>query len=264
MRFAQETGFRIGTFLSQEALLLIHDEIAEPRTYFGLMEALGSNLRTPAELAKAAGVAINHVGKYLRTLVDLRLVSRVLSGEASDRARTRLTRYEIRDPFFRFYFQFLYPNWPLLQQGRVERMREIVGEGFESYVGRTAYEELARRRIARLGDAGELPFRPDYVGRAWSRAAELDVVAVNWHDRTVLFGECKWRREKMSGDDLRSLRERAGRFPGFAGFKHHWALFSRSGFTAALLQAPERSAGLLLFQDGDLASVPDGHARETA
>ena len=32
---------------------------------------------------------------------------------------------------------------------------------FDSYVGHTAYEESARRKIARLGDEENLPFAPD-------------------------------------------------------------------------------------------------------
>jgi hypothetical protein len=60
------------------------------------------------------------------------------------RTQTRMSRYEIRDPFLRFYFQFVYPHADLVEQRRISRLAEIVRANFDSYVGNTAYEELAR------------------------------------------------------------------------------------------------------------------------
>jgi uncharacterized protein len=239
------------TFFSQEATLLIQDEIAEPRTYLAILEALGANRLTPAELARTTGIAINHIGKYLRNLRDLRLVRRVLTENRKQQAQTRMTRYEIRDSFLRFYFQFAYSYADLVQQRRTARMMEIVKAGFDSYVGSTAYEELARRLIVRLAEKGDLPFEPDYVGRAWSRQVELDVVAVNWKEKVVLIGECKWQGTRVSEKILDSLIERSEKFKSFVGFTKHYALFSKSGFTVGVERRGE-SNRLYLFQGGDV------------
>jgi AAA+ ATPase superfamily predicted ATPase len=229
-----------------EALMLIQDEIAEPRSYLAILECLGAGLKSPAELAREAGIAINHIGKYLRTLVDLRLVRRVLSEDVPDRQRTRTSRYEIRDPFLRFYFQFVYRYPELVEQDRTERLAEIIRSGFDSYVGRTGYEELARRVVAEAADRQELPFAPLYVGRAWDRQAEIDLVAISRKERAVLLGECKWHGTKMGPEDLADLRARAEKLKRIQGFKKHYALFSRSGFTKPLeRQALQES--ILLF-----------------
>jgi uncharacterized protein len=170
---------------------LIQDEIAKPRTYLAILEAMGAKRCTPSELARTTGIAINHMGKYLRTLLDLHFIRRILSEDVKQRSQTRMSRYEIRDPYLRFHFQFIYPHADLVEQKRSSRLSELVHANFDSYVGHTAYEELARRRIARLGDEQKLSFVPDYVGRAWTRHAELDVVAVGWKQKSVLIGECK-------------------------------------------------------------------------
>jgi uncharacterized protein len=242
-------------FFAQEAFLLVQDEIAEPRTYLALLEALGARRQAPVDLARATGIAINHIGKYLRTLLDLRFVRRVLSEDAADRARSRITRYEIRDPFLRFHFEFLYPNSDLVQQGRIDRLKEIIAGRWDAFVGATGFEELARRKIAQMGDAGGLPFVPEHVGRAWSREAELDVAAPSARDRAVLVGECKWRRERMNLEVLRGLQARAEKFETFEGWKKHYALFARGGFTAELSRAAA-AEGALLFAGADL--VPAG------
>ena len=239
------------TFFSQEATLLIQDELAEPRTYLAILEAMGANRCAPAELARKTGIAINHMGKYLRTLLDLRFIRRILSEDVKHRTQTRMSRYEIRDPFLRFHFQYVYPHADLVEQKRLSRLGEIVRTNFDSYVGHTAYEELARRQIARLGDGQKLPFVPDYVGRAWTRHAELDVVAVGWKQRCVLIGECKWETERVTDAVLESLITRAENFPNFAGFKKSYTLFSKSGFSAPL-QRRASSENILLFSGGKL------------
>jgi uncharacterized protein len=237
------------TFFSQEATLLIQDEIAEPRTYLAILEAMGGKRCLPSELALATGIAINHMGKYLRTLVDLRLVRRILSEDVKHRTQSRMSRYEISDPFLRFHFQYVYPHADLVQQKRTSRLAEIVRSSFDSYIGTTAYEQLARRRIGDLGDNNQLPFVPDYVGRAWTREVEIDVAAVGWKQRAVLLGECKWQNTRMPESALDDLVARSAKFANFSGFKKHYALFCKAGFATSLRQRAQKES-VLLFTGG--------------
>lgn len=239
-----------------EAFMLIHDEIAEPRTYLAILECLGAGLKTPADLAARTGIAINHMGKYLHTLVELRLVRRVLSEDVLDRQHTRVSRYEIRDPFLRFHFQFVYRHPDLIEQERTGRLIEIIRARFDSHVGRTGYEELARRAVAVAGDHDELPFQPLHVGRAWSRQAEIDVVGISRQEGAVLLGECKWHGTKVGPDLLAHLRARAEKLPRLDGLRKHFALFSRSGFTKQL-QRQASEEGVILFEGPELARVAD-------
>ena len=254
LRNVEELILSPASLFRHEALMLIQDEIAEPRTYLAILECLGAGLKAPAGLAADTGIAINHMGKYLHTLVGLRLVRRVLSEDVPDRTRTRVSRYEIRDPFLRFHFHFVYRYPELVEQERTGRLLEMIRSVFARYVGRTGYEELARRAVAAAGDRGELPFEPVYVGRAWSRSAEIDVVAINRKDNAVLLGECKWHSTKMGAEVLGHLRVRGEKLERIHGFKKHYALFSRSGFTRQL----ERQAGeegVILFEGPELERV---------
>jgi len=45
------------------------------------------------------------------------------------------------------------------------------------------------------------------VGSHWSRQAQADVVAVNWRERAILVGECKWGAEPVERDVVRELVE---------------------------------------------------------
>lgn len=232
----RELFLRTATFFSQEAALLIQDEIAEPRTYLGILQSIGAGLKTPKQIADITGLAINHVGKYLHTLVNLRFIQRVLSEDAENKNTTRISKYEIRDPYLKFHFAYLYPYPDRREFDGRGWLEEHVKKHFTSFIGKTSYEELARQHLNQLGLTDQLPFTPQYVGRAWNRHAEIDIVAINWQDKQVLLGECKWTRTKMNEKDLNSLRTRAAKLTKLSDFTPSYALFSRSGFTQALIK----------------------------
>ena len=239
------------TLFRQEALFLIQDELQEPRTYLAILETLGAGCMTPGVIAKGAGIDRGHVGKYLHTLVELRFVRRLLSADIRKRQNTRTARYEIRDPYLRFYFEFIYrhPEW--LERGRIKPLRKLIESRFDAYVGKQVYEEWARQKLVDLGDADELSFVPDEVGRAWNPRAEIDVLAVNWKEKSAIAGECKWRRQKTGARDLASLRERCRRLDRIQDFKVQYALFSKSGFANDIHKVDDASE-LLLFEGSEL------------
>ena len=52
--------------------------------------------------------------------------------DVPDCKRTRVSRYEIRDLFLRFHFQFIYRYPELVEQERTERLVDIIRSGFSS------------------------------------------------------------------------------------------------------------------------------------
>ncbi|KPA18202.1 ArsR family transcriptional regulator [Candidatus Magnetomorum sp. HK-1] len=243
------------TIFRQEAIFLIQDEIPEPRTYLAILEAIGRGIRTSADISKKTGIPINHMGKYLRTLLDLRFIRRLITLDAQNYANTRLSRYEIRDAFMKFYFYYIYPNLELLEQKRLSRMSHLIKEDFDAFVGKTAFEELARRLITKLGDEQELSFDTEHIGRIWNKKVEIDVAAINKKSKIILVGECKWTRKKMTNSDLNHLISQSALLPKIKDYKIHYALFSKSGYTASLLQRAQNEH-ILLFTGATLKILP--------
>jgi hypothetical protein len=92
------------------------------------------------------------------------------------------------------------------------------------------------------------------VGRAWNPRVEIDVLAVNWKERSAIVGECKWRREKMGARELASLRDRCRRLDRIQDFKIQYAMFSKGGFTKDIQNSGDASE-LLLFEGSDLTRL---------
>jgi uncharacterized protein len=235
------------TIFRHEAVFLIHDEIAEPRTYLALLQALGGGLRTPVQMAKTTGLPITHVGKYLHQLIALKFVRRVQSAEAPNPKQTRLSKYEICDPFLRFHFEFMHPYHELMETQRTERHMEIIQSNLDAHVGRNGYEELARRYVQQLSDHKQLSFMPTQLGRAWTPHAEVDIYAANAKEQVALFGECRWTTRKMDVDVLEALMKKVQTFTRLKKWKKHYILFSRNGFTGALSRLA-KSQGIQLIE----------------
>jgi len=106
-------------------------------------------------------------------------------------------------------------------------------------VGATAFKELCRQWVGERSGAAGLPFEVQEVGSHWSRHVQVDVVGVNWTERAILLGECKWGGDPVGRSVVRELIE--DKTPRVLrtlpdegqGWTVHHAVFSRAGLTDA-------------------------------
>jgi AAA+ ATPase superfamily predicted ATPase len=90
---------------------LVEDFGEEHRAYFDILGAIASGYNTAPEIANYLSYQIN---KALPVLVEsYEIVRRVISIDAN--ANTKNVRYEIADPFLRFWFRFIYKTGVLLK-----------------------------------------------------------------------------------------------------------------------------------------------------
>lgn len=250
-----------GSMFVAEPAFLLYDEVRDPRTHLAILQAIGAGNHTLSDIANAALVGKTHLSAYLARLQELRLVERRLPATVppAEQRRSRQGRYHISDAYFRFYFRFIVPHRDELAY-RPERALPLIREGLRAFVGQTAFEELSREWTGQAGRTGGLPFESDVVGSHWSRRVQVDVAAVNWRERAVLLGECKWGAEPVARDVVCGLVETKTPqvmrdLPG-KGWKVHYAFFARAGFTEAA-RALAREYGAVMVDletlDKDLA-----------
>jgi AAA+ ATPase superfamily predicted ATPase len=255
-----------GSMFIAEPTFLLYDEVREPSTHLAILKAIGAGNHALSEISNAALVSRSHLSAYLARLRDLRLVERRLpvTVPPGRRRRSRSGRYHLLDPYFRFYVRFLDPHQEDLAY-RPEIVLPRIREGLRAFVGLTAFEELSRAWVAQQGQAGKLPFKVQEVGSHWSRHVQVDVVAVNWQERAILLGECKWGSGTVNRAAIRELLEvRTTKVlkdlpDEGAGWNAHHVLFARAGFTtAARTDAAASEVQLVDLKrlDADLGNAP--------
>ncbi len=97
----------------------------------------------------------------------------------------------------------------------------------------TAFVDLCREWVLVKARRGQLPMVPEVVGSHWSTDAQVDVVAVNWHDKAILLGEHKWGVDDVARPVILELAEKAPKVIQNEGWQVHYANFARTGFTEA-------------------------------
>jgi AAA+ ATPase superfamily predicted ATPase len=227
-----------GSVFTAEPAMLLADQVREPRAYQAVLQAIGAGAHTLDDIANAALIGKAHLSAYLARLQELRLVERRLPVTIPPRKRisSRMGRYHLTDPFLRFYFRFIAPMRDEVGF-RPEGVMAIIKQQLRAYVGATAFEELCRDWVRQQSDQGQLPLKAVQVGSHWGRNVQVDVAAVNWQDKAVLVGECKWGTNKVDKATMDELLE--SKTPQLVqalpdegrGWTVHHAFFARAGFT---------------------------------
>jgi hypothetical protein len=240
-----------GSMFVAEPTFLLYDEVREPNIYLAVIKAIGQGAHTLNDISNASLIGKAHLSAYLTRLQELYLVERRLpvTIPISGLRKSRMGRYHLSDPYFRFYFRFLAPFHDTLTFDP-DRVLTQVKEGLRAFVGQTAFEQISREWVVRQGKKGQLPFEPEAIGSHWSASVQVDVVAINWREKQILLGECKWGSDGIDRQIVRELIEQKtpkvmkGLPDGGVGWSVHYAIFSRGGVTPAALAELRKFDGI--------------------
>jgi AAA+ ATPase superfamily predicted ATPase len=122
--------------------------------------------------------------------------------------KSRFGRYAISDPFLRFHFRFVASRLSQIALGQNMQASEELRQHWVDFIGRYTWEEICREWVLRASNvSGTVPLYPDRVDSAWTKDAQVDVVGVNFMQRHLILGECKWTNQREKASVLRALVE---------------------------------------------------------
>ena len=115
---------------------------------------------------------------------------------------------------------------------------------FDQHVG-DAYESISREIFLDMARQENVPVTS--LGRWWAKNEEIDLVALDEESRAIWFGECKWSGKRVGTDVYQDLRRKSELVEWHAGKRNErFILFSRSGFTPAMLDLAKREKVVLV------------------
>jgi len=250
----KEQILRPGRFLYEEPQFLLMAELREPRNYFAVLQAIAQGNTRPNAIAQASGVGdARTISKYLAVLRDLRFIEREVPITETQPHKSRRGIHRLCDPFLRFWFRYAIPSRGELDQGQANSVWETrIAPTLADFTG-PAFEIVARQMLWRWAKIGRLPFTVEQVGSWWTRHHQVDVVALSRRERALLVGECKWRVKSVGTNVLDDLKRAASPLVSTGEWEQvTYALFSKTGFTDALLHLATTDPTLLLFDLKDL------------
>jgi AAA+ ATPase superfamily predicted ATPase len=233
-----------GESLYEEPLHLLREEqeIRDPASYFAVVREVAAGRTRTREISNATQLPTPNLAKMLSRLEALGyLEGRAPLGPSGPEPKR--TSYRLTDPFFRFWFRFVFPNRSLLERGRVKEVLRIVKRDMDTFMGQ-AFEDCCREWIGRYA-TDALPTSQN-LGSWWSRdgQVEVDVVGAS-RGRYDLVGSCKWSRKTSTAvlGQLLSHRESLPRADSA-----RLLIFAR-GFEPGLMRRAKDEGGVLIGID---------------
>ncbi len=194
-------------FLNEGTELLVGEFGKRYQVYFSIMQLIASGMTTQSQIDSIIGF---NTGRYLSTLEDeYTLIERVRPMFAKPNSQG--IKFALYDNFLTFWFRFIESNRSVVEMGKSELLKEIIGNGYDRFSGKML-ERYFRQQYSEKERVTE-------VGHWWDRSGmnEIDLIAVERLDKRVTVGEVKRNENKIS---LNMLEEKfAALRPHFRGFE---------------------------------------------
>lgn len=237
--------------LYEEPSNLLKQELREPSTYNGIIEAIADGASRLSEIASKCGVESNKCAKYLKSLISLGIVKKELPVTENSSKRSI---YLLDDAMFRFWYRFVFSNMSGIVSGLGAAIyEEEVKSNLSAYMG-LIFEDICRQYIVEEAKRNTMPFLPGKIGRWWGnnpkekRQEEIDILTCR--NDNALFGECKWTNAPVDLNVLTNLERQSEIFT----YKNKWFwLFTKNGFTDSLIAKAEKMDNVRLVRFDEMA-----------
>jgi len=219
----QEKFLRKDRFLFQDAEFLLKEELKEPKFYFSILRAIAIGKTRIGDVINETGLQKGVVSKYLSVLIDLDLVKREVPVTEKQRHKSRKGIYLLKDYFFRFWFNFIFPHIEEIEKRHTDPLLRRIAQNLDPYTS-FIFEDICRDWLWNLR-----LFEYEKVGKWWQNEDEIDIVAINGKEKKILFAECKWQDDVDATELLARLQEKKSRVEWNASQRtEYYALFART------------------------------------
>ena len=238
------------SFLYEEPVNLLKQEVREPAIYTAIITAIAAGASRMSEISSKVGEDTNVCASYIKNLISLGIVQKETPyGEKA----SRKSLYSIEDNMFRFWYRFVLEHNSLIARGAADLVYRRIAPQLSDYMGKV-FEEICKQYLWKLLLEGQSPVEFSSLGRWWGNdpiektQAEIDILGEQ-DKRTALFGECKWTNEQV---DLGVLERLIHRSHLFSYTRAHYFLFSKSGFTKGCIERANELGNVALVSYEDM------------
>ena len=241
------------SFLYEEPVNLLKQEVREPGIYNAIITAIATGYTRMSEISSKVGEDTNVCANYIKNLINLGIVKKETPyGEKE----SRKSIYSIEDNMFYFWYRFVLDNSSVIVRGAADIVYKRIEPQLSDYMG-SVFEEICMQYLWKQLLEGKAPIEFSSLGRWWGNdpvqkcQAEIDIMGEQ-DGESALFAECKWRNEKVDLDILETL---IGRSELFHYTKVHYYLFSKTGFTKGCVEKAENMGNVTLVSYADIVGA---------
>ncbi len=198
---------------------VLQDDLQDSVQATSVLSLVGRGVERLVQMAGRLQVPATALGRPMKRLMDLGFATREIPF-GSDAKSNKKTLYRMSDPFLRFWYSFVLPNYSDASFLSTKAEVKALQPAFRVYLGQ-AWECMVRDEIQRKPLPG-LEGRFKNAARWWGagldkQSMEIDVVAESLDRETLFVGEAKLSLSATEADHaLHQLEDKARQLP-FAG-----------------------------------------------
>lgn len=235
------------SFLYDEPNFLLRNELGEVGTYYSIIKTIATGHRKLSKIAESMEEKQSNLSAYLQTLINLDILEREVPITENNPDKSKKGLYRIKDNYILFWFKFIYPNISLIESGHADAVLEQIRQNFIVNHAAHIYEDICQEKLRTINGSEKLGFLYNQIGRWWDNNHEIDLVALNSTGKEILFGECKFRQQKMDVDVLEQLIAKTAYVSWNRDDRiEKFVLFSISGYSDKLIALANARGDVIL------------------
>ena len=215
-------------FLYNEERVLFNSSVRALNNYEMVLSAMAGGANKTGDIANKVGLDKANVSSILQNLCMMGIVEEVYSIAP----RLKKIGWHISDGYFAFYFRFIYPYRNLIERNQGIIVLNHTYENLNTFIGRRIEPDFIDYVLGNTLFAPERYGFSEFPNPINKQNEEIDLVAIDREGR-YLFGECKWRNQKVGEDVLTSLARKASLLSSSV---YGLYVCSKSGFTEEALE----------------------------
>lgn len=227
---------------------LLETESKRSARFNTILKTIASGKVTLKEISDQTNVKQSSLTPYLRDL------SQLLDTIQTDEplfGKQKTSRYQFKDPFFAFWYKFVFPNQSILEIQNIQEVSAQIEKELPAFEGHIV-EQIVHELVLLKNNQkiGKINLNITAIGHWWDRrgTAEIDLVAHNKNG--VLLGEILYQNKPMEYDELADLVERKQKLLIQTGKtptgKIDYLFFSKKGFSKQAQKYAEQISAELI------------------
>lgn len=237
------------SFLYEEPNFLLSKEVYEIGTYFSIIKTIAKGNHKLSKIASNLSISQSSISGYLKTLSDLDIIKREVPITEKNPEKSKKGLYIIKDNYIEFWFKFVYPYMSYIEMDKLKyvesKIKQNIIDNHISYV----YEDIAQETLLEYATTEEIGFEILKIGKWWNSDTEIDIVAINDDTKDIIFGECKYTKNKVGVDVFYNLIEKSKKVDwNLKNRRVKYVIFSKNGFTDNLIDLSKENNNIMLFE----------------
>lgn len=202
-----------GAKLAEEPDFLLAQEskIRERDSYKSVLRAIANGKTKPGEISARIGKDVPNTINYLNSLDDIGLIAKNV--KVSEATPGRKDTWAVKDPFLRFWFQFVgpYESRLITDKRSQQHLEETILPNLDQFVSLPGFETICRQWTEDQYDVAASvggwwgSIKQQMNGQRRNRHYEADVAGIDGTGELVLLGSCKWTEQKHPVAELKKL-----------------------------------------------------------